>query len=90
MIGKVIFIVLLIIGVALAAANWKRLEAAGRKTRQFGSEVMVEMHRVSWPAKDHVVNSTIMVGVFTIATMVLMWFFDLISGEMVKSIFIGQ
>lgn len=78
--------VMLVIAVVIAM-NVSKLAAVWDKVRQFYYEVIAEMKKVSWPSKDHVVGSTILVGVATLGLMVMIGFMDKIFGWLVALIF---
>jgi preprotein translocase subunit SecE len=51
------------------------MEFVGR-VQQFVREVMAEFRRVTWPSRDDVVNSTVVVLVVVFALAVFLWAVD--------------
>ena len=86
-VGQGIALGLLVITGVIIAMNAKRISGLWAKLRVFYDEVFVEMKKVAWPTKDHVVNSTILVGVISLAMVVMVGIVDKIFGELVALIF---
>lgn len=76
--------------VLIALANAKRLIALWTRTREFYGEIVVEMRKVAWPTQEHVVNSTVVVGVATLAMVIVIGGIDRIFGSLVEFIFAAQ
>lgn len=85
--GRGIALALLVIVSVVIAMNAKKLSALWRKTRVFYDEVLIEMKKVAWPTKDHVINSTVLVGVISLIMVVMVGIVDKIFGELVAMIF---
>ena len=51
------------------------------------NEVLVEMRKVAWPTKEHVINSTVLVGVVSLVMVVMIGVVDKIFGDMVAMLF---
>lgn len=85
--GTIVLLVILAILVVLAIAFRQKVAAGWARLRQFYGEVMQEMKRVSWPTKDHVVNSTVVVGIATFFLMVVIGVVDWVFGQLVGLIF---
>jgi preprotein translocase subunit SecE len=76
----------IIILIFFAAIGW--VVAANFKTLKiFCEEVSFEMGKVTWPAREEVINSTILVGITTIILTVLIMFVDKIIGWLVSLVF---
>lgn len=90
MIVRWILLGLLAVIVLVALANLKRLAAFWTRVREFYREVVMEMRKVSWPTQDHVVNSTVVVGVATVAMVVIIGAADRLFGTLVEIIFAAQ
>ena len=58
---KIILLTLLVLAVVLAVANRHKIQALWLATRKFLREVKVEMQRVSWPSRNDVIGSVIVV-----------------------------
>ncbi|GEM_PF-2344101 len=84
---RILSLALLALGVALAWMYRARLRAAWRRLSTFKDEVMLEMRKVSWPTRDHVIGSTLLVGVAALALMVLIGVIDVVCGRLVEIIF---
>jgi preprotein translocase subunit SecE len=71
---------------SLLLFNSKRLLRGWSWGRNFYHEVMMEMKKVSWPAREDVINNTILVTVTVIVLMVFLgigdWFLGKIVGWM--------
>lgn len=72
---------------ALVITNWKKIMGWGFALRRFYHEVIIEMKKVSWPTRDDVVNSTIVVGVATIFLVIVIGAADWALGNVVASLF---
>ena len=84
-----ILLVLLFVAVAVIAVVMRtRIMGAGRGVRGFFEEVLVEMKKVAWPTKDHVIGSTILVGITSIGLMIFIGISDRIFGWLVGLIFL--
>lgn len=89
-IGNWILLGLVAVFLVIALANFKRVIAAWVRTQEFYREVVTEMKKVAWPTQEHVVNSTVMVGIATIALMVIIGGIDRLFGTLVEYIFASQ
>ena len=76
------------VAVVIALFNLKKLGTFLEAAKRFYHEVMVEGKKVSWPTKDHVVNSTLLVGVATLVMMVVVGSIDNFFTWVVSLIFI--
>lgn len=85
--GRGIALALLVIVAVVIAMNAKKLSQLWAKTRVFYDEVLIEMKKVAWPTKDHVINSTVLVGVISFVMVVMIGIVDKIFGELVAMIF---
>jgi preprotein translocase SecE subunit len=74
----------------VALANLKRLIALWARTQEFYREVVGEMRKVAWPTQEHVVNSTVVVGIAVIGLMVIIGGVDRLFGTLVEFIFASQ
>jgi preprotein translocase SecE subunit len=74
----------------VALANFKRLIALWARTQEFYREVVGEMRKVAWPTQEHVVNSTVVVGIAVIGLMVIIGGVDRLFGTLVEFIFASQ
>lgn len=89
-IGNWILLGLVAVLLVIALANIKRVMAAWVRTQEFYREVVTEMKKVAWPTQQHVVNSTVVVGIATIALMVIIGGIDRLFGTLVEFIFASQ
>jgi preprotein translocase subunit SecE len=53
----------------------------------FIEEVSFEMGKVTWPSREEVINSTILVGITTFILTILIMFVDKIIGQIVYWVF---
>lgn len=90
MILRWILLALAAIVVLILLANAKRLVALWGRLREFYGEIVLEMRKVAWPTQDHVINSTVVVGVATVAMMVVIGGIDRLFGTLVEIIFAAQ
>lgn len=58
------FVALMVVAVAL---NWKKVQTAWLAFKKFLREVRVEMQKVSWPSRNEVIGSTIIVLIAVVA-----------------------
>lgn len=72
---------------ALVITNWKKIAGWGTGLRRFYHEVIIEMKKVSWPTRDEVVNSTIIVGVATVFLVIIIGAADWALGNAVGALF---
>ena len=49
-----------------------------QSARVFGAQVAFEMTKVTWPSRDEVVNSTVLVGIIVTIMALLLYVVDLI------------
>lgn len=87
---RIFLLVLAGLAVAGVAANYKKLVLAAAEARKFYYEILAEMRKVSWPSKDEVIGSTILVGIATLALLLVIGTVDGIFGRIVGKIFTGQ
>lgn len=90
MIGRWILLGLAAIAVILILAYLKRLAAFWERVREFYHEVVLEMRKVVWPTQEHIINSTVIVGVATIAMVLVIGVVDRFFGTIVQFIFSTQ
>lgn len=76
--------------ILVALANYQRLVALGSRIREFYREVVGEMRKVAWPTQEHVVNSTVVVGIAVIGLVVIIGGIDRLFGTLVEFIFASQ
>jgi preprotein translocase subunit SecE len=57
------------------------------KIKTFVNEVVREMKKVSWPSKDQLRESTIVVVVTTIIITTIVWIIDMGMDSVIKAIF---
>ncbi len=55
-----------------------------KKIQQFIDDVKVEMNKVSWPTRDELTNSTIVVVVVSILFTVFIFLSDVIIGKVIQ------
>ncbi|MBI1785644.1 preprotein translocase subunit SecE [Candidatus Sumerlaeota bacterium] len=72
--------------VGTIAANYKKILVFLGATRTFYYEVLVEMRKVSWPSKDEVISSTIIVGIATVVLTLLIGGVDRILSAILRMI----
>lgn len=84
---QITLLVIAALVVGLALANWKKILGWGGLFRGFVREVIVEMKKVSWPSREEIINSTLVVGVATACLVVLIGAADWVLGQFVASIF---
>lgn len=72
---------------AVSAANWAKVVVFLAKVRGFYHEVRMEMRKVSWPTKDHVVGSSILVGIATVCLMCIIGAVDVVFMKLVTLIY---
>ena len=86
---RLILLVLLFAALAAIVVVMRaRIVGAGRGVRGFFEEVLVEMKKVAWPTKDHVIGSTILVGITSIGLMIFIGISDRLFGWLVGLIFL--
>jgi preprotein translocase SecE subunit len=90
MIVRWILLGLAAIVVLIALANYKRAIALWERTQELYREVVMEMKKVAWPTRDHVINSTITVGVATLAMVFMFGIIDRLFGSLVEILFTAQ
>lgn len=73
--------------VFIALLNIKRVAGFWARTQEFYGEVKGEMRKVAWPTQEHVINSTVVVGVASIALVVAIGVIDRFFGWIVEQIF---
>ena len=76
--------------VVIILFNLNRIRAGLLTIRQFFDEVMVEMRKGSWPTKNAVISSTVLVGIATLALMIIIGIVDYGLGRVVKAIFMSS
>jgi preprotein translocase SecE subunit len=77
-----LFVLLVIVGVAAGYAWIKR-----ENMRKFYDEVKFEMHKVTWPPVEEVINSTILVFVVTIALAIVCLAADSVFSAVLKFVY---
>lgn len=82
-----VFLAILAFFVVFLAIKWRRTVAFFKQVRLFSGEVRTELGKVTWPSKEEVINSTIMVGIVTIILTVIVWGVDLLFGRAVSWLF---
>jgi preprotein translocase subunit SecE len=65
----------------------KKLALFFKSLKIFFDEVTLEMSKVTWPSRDEVVNSTVLVGVTTIALTVIVMLVDSIFQQILRTMF---
>lgn len=58
-----------------------------KKIKNFASDVVAEMKKVSWPTKEQLRESTIVVIVVTIIITAITWLFDTIFTKIITALF---
>jgi len=81
---------IVVILTALFVANFSKFVAFLGSLRTFYYEVRAEMKRVSWPTRDEVISSTLLVGVATVVLTVLVGGVDSVLGAVVGIFFSGE
>lgn len=84
--GQIILIVLVAIAVILVFALWGRIVKMWTGGKVFFGEVRQEMDKVTWPSRDEVINSTILVGIVAIIVTIMVGISDSILGRILKAI----
>jgi preprotein translocase SecE subunit len=87
MAAQIIGITILAIIVLVILVNFKKIVPLLSGLKVFFEEVAFEMGKVSWPTRDEVVNSTILVGVTTIALTLMVLVVDSIFLWMLRRVF---
>ena len=90
MVGRYILYGILAIAVIIAAVNYQKITSGWARLRSFYHEVVMEMRKVAWPTKNHIVGSTLLVGVTSILLMLVIGVVDKIFGVFVGMIFSGN
>jgi len=85
--AQIIGITVLAIIVLVILVNLKKIAPALGGLKVFFEEVVFEMGKVSWPSRDEVVNSTILVGVTTIALTLMVLVVDSIFLRILRVMF---
>lgn len=86
-IGQIVAIVLVALAAILIIAGWKRIVAFGHWARGYYDQVKVEMKKVAWPTREAVINSTVVVGIATLAMVFIIGLIDRFFGQVVAYIF---
>ena len=68
------------------SANEVDRMAAVAKVREFSREVLAEFRKVTWPSRQELVNSTVVVITVTIALAFFLWGVDWPLAELVRRI----
>lgn len=76
----IIFILILVAIVAFIASKFQKLKV-------FFEEVSFEMSKVTWPNRNDVINSTIIVGIATVVLTLVVMVVDTVIGKMVYWLF---
>lgn len=79
---EIVFIAAAIIGALVALRYWKKPEA-----RQYADEVAEELSKVTWPSREEVTNSTIVVVVTTLFATVFFAVMDRIWGYLTNLVY---
>ncbi len=58
-----------------------------KKIKNFASDVVAEMKKVSWPTKEQLRESTIVVIIVTIIITAITWLFDTVFTKLISAIF---
>lgn len=58
-----------------------------KKIKNFASDVVAEMKKVSWPTKEQLRESTIVVIVVTIIITAITWLFDTVFTKIITALF---
>lgn len=87
MIGRFILYGLVAVAVIIALVNYRRITSWIGWMRDYYHEVVMEMRKVAWPTKNHIIGSTILVGVTSVILMIVIGVVDRVFGEIVGTIF---
>lgn len=88
--GQILLLIIVGIVVLLAATNVKKALAFFGWTKRFSGEVEDELRKVAWPAKESIVQSTVVVGFATIFLVLIIGVTDSLLGQVVNRIFTGE
>ncbi len=58
-----------------------------KKIKNFASDVVAEMKKVSWPTKEQLRESTVVVIVVTIIITAITWLFDTVFTKIITALF---
>ena len=73
---KYFFLAILALAAILVAAKWQQVLVAWQATKKFLREVRTEMQKVTWPSKNDVYGSTIVVMVAVVALTLIISIWD--------------
>jgi preprotein translocase subunit SecE len=73
---KYFFLAVLVLLGILVASKWQEVQASWQATKKFLREVRMEMQKVSWPSKNDVYGSTIVVMVAVVALTLIISIWD--------------
>ena len=74
--AQYILLALLVLLIILVAVYWRKFQAMGLAIQKFLREVRVEMQKVSWPSKNDIIGSVIVVLVAVVAITVIVGITD--------------
>lgn len=86
-ITRILLLVVAALIAVLAGVYWAKVVAAWKSVVEFYHEVVIEMKKVTWPTRDSVVGSTIVVGVSTVVLTIIIGCVDWAFGHLVSLIF---
>ena len=79
---EVVFPIAGVLGIAVAIYMWRRT-----RTRQLAEEVASELEQVTWPGREEVINSTIVVIVATLLATVFFFVMDRFWGYLTNLVY---
>jgi preprotein translocase subunit SecE len=86
---KIFFLAILVLLGILVAAKWQQMLVAWEATKKFLREVRVEMQKVTWPSKNDVYGSTIVVMVAVVALTLVISIWDWALSQVMQLIMKG-
>jgi len=88
-VGKILFLVSLLAAVGLAAFYRAKVQAWWLATKKFTREVRIEMQKVTWPTRNDIYASTIVVLVAVVVLTVIISIWDQMLSWIVKFLVTG-
>jgi preprotein translocase subunit SecE len=87
---KYIGLAFLALVVILAWVNWKKLQVTWLWMRKYLREVRVEMQKVTWPTRNDILGSTIVVLVAVVALTLLVSVWDQVLSWVLHVVLLGK
>lgn len=89
-IAHYVLLALVVLVALIAATQWKQLKAAFWASRKFLQEVKVEMQKVTWPSRNEVIGSLMVVMTAIIFLTVVITVWDQILSQILRVILPGK